>query len=53
MNAKCFMMSSLLFFNVFGVGFYFAKIENGGKQLLNLCKEIDNFFEGLRNKNMD
>ena len=34
MNAKYFIMSSLLFFYVFGVGFYFAKIENDGKQLL-------------------
>ena len=54
MNAKYFIMSSLpFFFNVFGVGLYFAKIENGEKQSLNLRKEIDDFFEGLKKKNVD
>ena len=48
MNSKYFIMSSLLFFDVFGVEFYFAKIESGEKQLLNLRKEIDNFFGRIK-----
>ena len=39
------------FFDVFGIRFYFAKLENDEKQLLNLRKQIDDFFEGLKNKN--
>ena len=53
MIAKYFIMLSLLFFDAFGVGFYFAKIVSHEKQILNSRKEVDDFVKEFKSKNVN
>ena len=45
MKAQYFIMSSLFFFDVFGVGFYFTNLQLKQQQMIELHKEIDDFFK--------
>ena len=50
MNLQFFIMSSLFFFYVFGVGYYFENVERSEKKLKQFYKDLDQFFEEYSKK---